>query len=299
MAFKSIVHCYQPLKCHWHIIFMNREVTIKSPYVTIKSPIIMSLLSTIKSPLKLSPGPQWIVNCAYQRGWSLINKQHRKAITVEQVFGAVDYGLGVLDSKGLHFIQWPSRPFLQQINRWSISQAPEWKDMQPAISEQRLDGGLSRPGKKACQITSCHRDCRAPRKSLESSAFENGAEESDSPKPGHLDHCDTAVYVGLSFTCKELPLLKEPHITLGQFSVVRRMNVTSPAKRLEWQMNYHAPEKELSFELTPYGRGLNWELDAATNLYWLRMALRKECQGLMEAKPTPSFHVTWHEPQGW
>lgn len=109
-----------------------------------------------------------------------------------------------------------------------------------------------------------------------------------------VTNSDPGVYVGLSFSCQELPLLKGPHITIGQFSLVKRVNMTSLVKRLEWHVQRHASHKELAFELAPYGRGFNWELEAATDMYWLRRDLREECSGLMEGKWLPAFHVTWH-----
>lgn len=109
-----------------------------------------------------------------------------------------------------------------------------------------------------------------------------------------VSHSDPAVYVGLSFACKDLPLLKGPHITIGQFTVERRVNMTCLIQRLEWLLNEHAPDRELAFELVPYGRGFNWELDVCTPLYWLCRELRSQCQGFMEGKWLPSFHITWH-----
>lgn len=103
------------------------------------------------------------------------------------------------------------------------------------------------------------------------------------------------VYIGLSFLCREMPLLKEPHVTIGQYTLVKRTNISSLVKRLTCCLGEHAPERELEFQLAPYGRGYNWELEADTEMYWVLRRMRGVAQDFgLEATWAPSFHVTWH-----
>ena len=101
------------------------------------------------------------------------------------------------------------------------------------------------------------------------------------------------IYIGLEFQCKFLPLLISPHVTIGKFVFANRVKISKLYDNMVWTLNQWDHVKSIT--LSPYGSGFNWEIEAATDFYWLCRQLRKMAeQAGLEGLWLPSFHVSWH-----
>ena len=97
------------------------------------------------------------------------------------------------------------------------------------------------------------------------------------------------IYIGLEFQCKFLPLLISPHVTIGKFAFVSRVKISKLFDNMVWTLNQWGIR---SIILSPFGGGFNWEIEAATDFYWLCRQLRKMAgQAGLEGLRLPSFHV--------
>ena len=104
--------------------------------------------------------------------------------------------------------------------------------------------------------------------------------------PGH------EVYIGLEFQCQFLPTLISPHVTIGKFTYGGRIKISRLYENMQWTVQELTV---ISATLSPYGGGYNWEVEAATDFYWLCRQLRKIArQSGLEGLWLPTFHVSWH-----
>ena len=100
------------------------------------------------------------------------------------------------------------------------------------------------------------------------------------------------VYIGLEFQCQFLPMLISPHVTIGKFKYAGRIKISKLYENMQWTVQEFAIT---SATLSPYGGGYNWEVEAATDFFWLCRQLRKTAeQSGLEGLWLPTFHVSWH-----
>ena len=98
------------------------------------------------------------------------------------------------------------------------------------------------------------------------------------------------VYIGLEFQCEFLPMLISPHVTIGKFKYEGRIKISKLYESMQWTLQEFAIT---SATLSPYGGGYNWEIEAATDFYWLCRQLRKIAQQAgLEGLWLPTFHVS-------
>jgi hypothetical protein len=98
------------------------------------------------------------------------------------------------------------------------------------------------------------------------------------------------VYIGLEFHCEFLPLLISPHVTIGKSKYEGRIKINKLYENMQWTVHEFAIT---SATLSPYGGGYNWEIEAATDFYWLCRQLREIAQQAgLEGLWLPTFHVS-------